>query len=449
MTRGPDTRYARTDDGVHVAFQILGEGPGDLLCLGYGNMVSIDMRDEEPHFRLFERRLSSFSRLIRYDPRGLGLSDPIPAGAPSSVEQGVDDLIAVLDAVGSERAALFAVGGSSLTALVAAASHPDRVSSLVLIHGYARLSRETDYPCGFPQERLDGFLDSVLDVSADAEEPADDVLLAPSLGNDPQYRDWWRRAGRRSASPASARVMLTSAFGADVRPALPLIAAPTLLLHRIAAPFSIGLSRYLADCIPTARLIELPGHDHMPYAGDNDALVEEIEEFLTGVRAATGSDRVLTTVLFTDIVASTQHAARSGDRNGSELLDRHDSMVREQLRRFRGQEIKTTGDGVLATFDGPARGMRCAEAICAGARRLGIEVRAGLHTGEVELRGDDVSGIAVHLAQRVSALAAPSEVLVSRTVMDLVAGSGIEFDRRGEHELKGLDSSWQLFALKS
>ena len=445
---GPETRYARTSDGVHVAYQTLGDGPRDLVCVGFGNMVSIDMRDEEPHFGRFERRLASFSRYIRFDPRGLGLSDPIGSGTPGGVEQGVDDLVAVLDAVGSERAALFAVGGSGVTSLVAAATHPERVASLVLINGYARRLWAEDYPWGIPQHVLDGFIDSVTNVSGRSEESIDDVdLMTPSLSGDPEFRAWWKRAGQRSASPASARAMLTMMFEADVRSVLPLITAPALLIHRINSILPTEFSRYLADHLAQTRLVELSGRDHFPWAGDNDALLDEVEEFLTGVRAHAESDRVLAAVLFTDIVGSTEQAVRSGDRSWHDLLDRHDRMVREELRRFRGHEIKTTGDGVLATFDGPARGMRCAQAICAGARRLGIEVRAGLHTGEIEVRGDDVSGVAVHIAQRVSAVAAPNEVLVSRTVVDLVAGSGVEFDERGRHELKGLDGTWSLFAV--
>jgi len=448
----PETRYAKTADGIHVAFQTLGEGPLDLLCVGYGNMISIDLRDDEPHFRRFERRLASFSRFIRFDPRGLGLSDPIAPGTDCSIEQGVEDLISVLDAVKSDQAALFAVAGSALTALVAAATHPERISSLVLMHGYARLAQADDYPYGLPQGLLDHFINSVLDTSEDAPGTGDDIdLLVPSLAEDPEFRSWWKRAGQRSASPASARAMLTMTFTADVRAILPLVTAPTLLLQRLGTGIRHGvhLSRYLADHVAEARLVELPGHDHFPYAGDSDAIVDEIEEFLTGVRSESGSDRILATVLFTDIVGSTERAAQSGDRAWHHLLDRHDHMAREELRRFRGREIKTTGDGILATFDGPARAMRCALAICAGARRLGIEVRAGLHTSEIEMRGDDVSGIAVHIAQRVSALAASSEVLVSRTVVDLVAGSGIEFDDRGQHELKGVAGLWQLFAVRS
>jgi class 3 adenylate cyclase len=444
----PDTSYTRTSDGVHVAYQILGSGPIDLVCVGFGNMVSIDLRDEEPHFARFERRLASFSRYVRFDPRGIGLSDPIGSDTNGGVEQGVDDLVAVLDAVGSERAALFAVGGSGVTSLVAAATHPERVASLVLVNSYARMAWDADYPWGIPQHVLDGFIDSVLDVSGEPEGSVDDVdLMAPSLSSDPEFRAWWKRSGQRSASPASARAILTMVYGADVRSALPLITAPALLIHRNASVLPVEFSRYLGDRLSEAQLVELPGRDHFPWAGENEALLDEVEEFLTGARAHTETDRVLAAVLFTDIVGSTEQAVRSGDRSWHDLLDRHDRMVREELRRFRGREIKTTGDGVLATFDGPARGMRCAQAICAGARRLGIEVRAGLHTGEIEVRGDDVSGIAVHIAQRVSAVAGANEVLVSRTVVDLVAGSGIEFDDRGDHELKGLSGSWQLFAV--
>jgi class 3 adenylate cyclase len=451
MAGRPETRYARSADGVHIAFQVLGDGPLDLLCVGYGNMVSIDAHDEEPHFERFDHRLASFSRFIRFDPRGLGLSDPLPSGATINTEQGVDDLIAVLDAVGSEHATLFAVGGRAPTALLAAAGHPDRVSSLVLMQGYARLPWADDYPCGTHQRALDRFLDNVLDVS-DERNPdgAGDIeLLAPSLASDADYRDWWQRAGQRAASPASARAMLTAQFETDVRPVLPLVTAPALLLHRRESMYPVALSEYLAAHLPKGHLVVIPGRDHEPYAGDSDAVIDEIEEFLTGVRGDSGTDRVLMTVLFTDIVGSTQRATELGDRAWHELLDRHDRMVREELRRFRGREVKTTGDGMLATFDGPARAMRAAVAICAGGRRLGIGVRAGLHTGEVELRGDDVSGVAVHLAQRVSGLGGTDEVLVSRTVADLVAGSGIEFDDRGQHELKGFEGTWQIFAVRS
>ncbi len=449
VSGGPETRYARSEDGSHVAFQVIGDGPLDLVTVGYGNVVSIDMRDEEPHVRRFEERLASFSRLIRFDPRGIGLSDAPRPGVAAGIELVVDDILTVLDTIGSTRACLFAVGGGGLAALLAAAVHPGRVSSLALLNCYARLPRDEDYPCGIPQRILTSFVDSVLDVGAAPDPTMDDVqLLVPSLSGDRAFREWWARAGRRGASPAAARASLEMSFAGDVRSALPLIDAQALILHRDPSLFSVGHARYLADHLSQARLVVLPGGDHLPFGADSDIVIDEIEEFLTGVRGGVATDRVLTTVLFTDIVGSTERAARSGDRSWHELLDSHDAMARGELRRFRGREVKTTGDGILATFDGPARAIRCAQSICAGAQQLGLEVRAGLHTGEVEVRGDDVGGIAVHLAQRVSSCAAPSEVLVSRTVVDLVAGSGLEFDDRGVHELKGIQGTWGLFAVR-
>jgi class 3 adenylate cyclase/pimeloyl-ACP methyl ester carboxylesterase len=444
-----DTHYARTPDGGHVAYQVLGDGPVDLVCLGYGNMISIDMRDDEPHFARFERRLSSFTRFIRFDPRGIGLSDPIAPQTPRAVEDGVADLIAVLDAVGSKRAAIFAVGNSCHAGLLTCAEYPDRISSLVLMHCYARLVWADDYDWGVPRSSVDAFLDSVLDLDA-TEATLDDVrMLAPSLASDAEYRAWWRRAGQRGASPATARAILKTALLADVRSTLPLIKAPTLVLHRTENElYSRRHSRYLAAHIGNARLVELPGIDNLPFAGDSDAIVDEIDEFLTGVRGSAEADRVLTTLLFTDIVGSTERATNMGDAAWRVMLDQHDAMVRSELRRFRGREVKTTGDGILATFDGPARAIHCAEGIHHGARRLGIEVRAGLHTGEVDARGSDISGIAVHIAQRVSALAGPNEILVSRTVVDLVAGSGLAFDDHGESQLKGVTGSWQLYAVR-
>jgi class 3 adenylate cyclase len=430
---------------------VVGDGPFDLVLLGYGNVISIDARDSEPHVHRFERRLASFSRLVRFDPRGVGLSDPIVDAAAWGVSQSVEDLIAVLDAVRSERAVFCAAGSSGCTAMLAAATYPERISALVLIHGSARRVWAEDYPFGVPRRGIDAFLDSVLDVSGSTDGSVDDAgLMAPSLAGDPEYRAWWRRAGQRGASPSSARAVLTASLLADVRGALPSISAPTLVLHRVGHPFlPMEHGRYLAGHIAGARLVQLSGEDPMPYAGDMDAVIEEIEEFLTGERGASDTDRVLTTLLFTDIVASTEHASRAGDQTWRELLDRHDSMVRAELRRFGGREVKSTGDGILATFASPARAMRCAQAIHDGARRIGVEIRAGLHTGEVQMRGDDVSGIAVHIAQRVSARAGAGEVLVSRTMVDLVAGSGIEFEDRGEHELKGVQGRWRLFAVQS
>ncbi len=289
----------------------------------------------------------------------------------------------------------------------------------------------------------------MLDVSgADPDPDLDDVhLMAPSLQHDRAFRDWWSRAGRQGASPATARIILKAAFGGDVRDQLAAIEAPTLIVHRVPSLFLVDHARYLAAHIRDARLVELPGGDHLPFGEGSDAVVDEIEEFVTGTRGGAATERILTTVLFTDIVGSTERATREGDRSWHDLLDRHDAMVRSELHRFGGREVKTTGDGILATFVSPTQAIRCAASICAGATRMEMQVRAGLHTGEVEARGDDVSGIAVHRAQRISAQAGAGEVLVSRTVVDLVAGSSTAFDERGPYQLKGLDGSWPLFAV--
>jgi class 3 adenylate cyclase len=445
-----ETHYARAEDGAHLAYQVRGDGPRDILCVGYGTFISIDMRDEEPHFRAFEARLGSFGRFIRYDPRGIGLSDPASASLELALEVAAADAIAVLDAVGSERAALFAAGGSGLTSLTVAATYPERVSSLVLVNCYARLGRSADYPEGLSNELIDTFLAGVLAEEGEATEVDDAGLMAPTLAQDPTYRAWWKRAGQRGASPSSARALLPASLGGDVRSRLGKVGCPTLVVQRKKdRVLSPGHGRYLAEHIAGAQLVELPGADHLPYSGDAAAIVDEIEEFLTGARSGGDPERVIMTILFTDIVGSTEQAERLGDRSWRLLLDRHDEMLREQLRRFRGREIKTTGDGMLATFESPTSGMRCALAILASADQVGLEIRAGIHTGEVERRGDDVSGIAVHIAQRVSSMAGAGDVFVSRTVADLVTGSAFEFEDRGDHPLKGVAGTWRLFRLRS
>jgi class 3 adenylate cyclase len=441
--------YASADDGAHLGYQVLGDGVPKIVSCGYGTMVSIDMRDEEPHIRAFEDRLTQLGGLLRFDPRGIGLSDPVVPGAALTTQDLVRDLIAVLDHAGVDRAALIGVGTGSAPALATAADHPDRVSSLILHNGSPRLARAPDYPFGIPPKLIDAFLDNVLDTQDQAAAPGDDIrMLAASLADDPAYRAWWAKAGRRGASPSSARAIMSCMFAADTRDLLPTIACPTLVLHRVDTRFlSVEHARYLAAHIPSSHLVELAGRDHMPYAGDAEAVLGEIEEFLTGARSSGGGHRVLATILFTDIVGSTQQATRLGDGPWRELLDVHDQLVRAELARRNGREIKTTGDGILATFAGPAQGMQCARAIIDGARALGLEIRAGVHTGEVEMRGADVSGVGVHIAQRVSSAAGPGEILVSRTVVDLVTGSGIRFHDRGEHELKGVPGPWLLFAV--
>lgn len=448
MTAVPRTRYASSGD-VHIAYQVLGQRPLDLLLFTAAN-VSIDSMDEEPALVRFHDRLLTFSRLIRFDSRGLGLSDPLAQSELPALEQWVDDAVAVLDAVGVRSAAVLVDLDSASKAIMLAATHPDRVSRLVIINGTARVQAAPDYPFGVPAEVLDMFLGAVTKPDA-VEEGFDDLaLFAPSVQDDPAFRSWWVRAGRRSASPSTARAILRMHFLADVRELLPLVRAPVLVVHRgDCLTIRSEHGRYLAEHIPDASYLELPGQDSLYWVGATEEMLAEIEQFLTGTSQAPEPDRVLATVLFTDIVGSTGQASAMGDRAWRDRLDSHDAMVRRQLERFRGKEVNTTGDGFLATFDGPARAIQCACALRDGAQQLGVVVRVGLHSGEVELRGDDIAGISVHIGARVVAIAEPGEVLVSRTVADLVAGAGIEFDDRGERELKGVPGSWRVYAVRA
>ena len=445
MTADAGTRYARSGD-AHIAYQVLGEGGPDLLYLSSGT-ISIDSIDDEPGFARFHRNLASFSRLIRMDLRGIGLSDPIDPSVPPSLEQWVGDALAVLDAVGSERAALCGADEGALVAMLTAAAHPTRTAALILLNAYPRLRRDSDYPHGLPDHLVTRFTQAVL-ADYDIERSfADLEVFVPAVAADPRFQQWWQRAGNRGASPATAHALAQTRFQTDLRPVLPAIQAPTLVVHRKGNRAAlVGHGRYLADHIPGARYVELPGDEHLPYVGDSDTIVAEIEEFLTGMRRV-DADRVLATILFCDIAHSTDLVSELGDRRWHTLLDAYYAMIRRQLERFAGREINTTGDGVLATFDGPARAIRGAQAIRDGARQLGIDVRVGLHTGEVETMGDDIGGLAVHLGERVCAAAEPGEVLASRTVVDLVAGSGITFSDRGERELKGVPDRWQLYAV--
>ena len=410
-------------------------------------MVSID-RDDEPHLRRFDRRLASFTRLIRFDPGGFGLSDPLSDGSVVSLESWSEDAVAVLDGIGSDRAALLATAAGGLPALLLAATRPERVAALVLVHCWPRLLRDTDYPWGVPLHVFDRFVSAVTDPGQH-DDPLDDVeMMAPTVSSDAEFRAWWKVASQRSASPARARAMDLLAASADLRPLLPAIRVPTLVLHRRDSPFvGVGHARFLAEHIPNARIVELEGRDHLPFVGATEELLSEIEEFLTGMRGAPSSERVLATILFSDIVGSTARAAELGDRRWRELLEDHDHMIARQVRRFDGRLVKGTGDGVLAVFDGPGRAIGAGLAMRDAARQLGLQVRVGIHTGEVERRGDDVSGIAVHIAARVQALALPDEVFVSRTVADLVAGSGFAFRDHGRHELKGVPGTWELLAV--
>jgi class 3 adenylate cyclase len=424
------------------------EAPG-LLVFSSG-MLPIDSMADEPMLARLHERLASYNRVVRFDMRGIGMSDPLTPSSPPTLEQWASDAVAVLDAAGLERVWLFAPRDGSLLGVFLAASHPGRVANLVVVNGSPRAGRADDYPAGIPRRLLDRFLD--VNFEPDAVERGLDFLAfaAPTVAGDESFRAWWTRAGYRGASPATARAVNEVLFGADVRALLPLVRAPTLVLHRRdTETFRPGHGRYIAEHVPAAKYVELDGVDDLYWVGNTEQMHEEIEEFLTGARHSAPADRVLATVLFTDIVESTRRAAEIGDRRWGELLDRHDAAVRRQLDRFRGRQIKTTGDGVLATFDGPARAVTCACAVRDAAAQLGLDIRAGIHTGEVELRGDDIAGMAVNIAARIEALAAPRQVLVSRTVVDLMVGSGIETAGAGEHSLKGVPGSWQLFAVAS
>jgi class 3 adenylate cyclase len=443
-TEAPETRYARSGD-YSIAYQVVGEGELDLVYVP-GLASHLEVFWEEPAYSRFLHRLASFSRLILMDRLGTGLSDRLPPNQASTFEQRMDDIRAVMDAVGSERAAV--LGWSEGAALCAtfAATYPQRTTGLVMYGGMPRLVRAEDYPFGLQEEFAQEWIANVPSAWGQDEELL--RLWAPSVADLPEPRRWFARFGRLAASPGSATALFRMVRDLDIRGVLPAIRVPTLLIHRTGDTLiRVEHARYMAERIPEAHLVELPGEDHLWWFGDQDAIVDEVEEFLTGARSAPEADRVLATVMFTDIVASTERAAELGDRRWRELLASHEALVRRELGRHRGREVKTTGDGFLATFDGPARAIGCARAIAEAVRPLGIEVRAGLHTGECEVMNGDVGGIAVHTGARVSAEAGPGEVLVSSTVKDLVAGSGIEFEDRGTHELKGVPGEWRLYAV--
>jgi class 3 adenylate cyclase len=440
------TRYARSD-GAHLAFATFGDGPLDILHFT-SMIISIDAIDDEPHLARVRRRLSSFARVIEMDPRGIGLSDPIGGNEPLTVETAARDALAVLDAAGAESVAVLAPAGAGPIAIELATMAPDRISAIVFVNAYARLLWAEDYPMGYPEELIEGFLRDNPDPDVEWSNQGDDdiTLMAPSLRNDSRFIAWLQRESHRAASPAAARLYLATNILADVRPLLSGITVPTLVLHRQHNRFlPVAHGRYLAAHIPGATLIELPGADHMMFSGDADTLLDEIEEFLTGRRQGT-ADRVLTTVLFTDIVDSTRRVSELGDAAWRAQLDHHDAAVRGQIARFGGREVNTTGDGFVATFDSPTQAVRCGQAIVAPA--LALPVRVGIHTGECERRGNDLAGVAVHIAARVAGLAADAQVLVSRTVCDLVSGSALQFEDAGDHELKGVPGRWQLFAVK-
>jgi pimeloyl-ACP methyl ester carboxylesterase len=439
----PETRYARSGD-VHIAYQVVGDGPFDLVLVpGWVSHVEEFWNDLDAAY--WFRRLASFSRLILFDKRGTGMSDRVPETALPTLEQRMDDVRAVMDAAGSERAALlgFSEGGSM--SLLFAATYPERTLALALYATYARRLWAPDHPWGPTAEEREAFHKRVertwgtLDIVQER---------APSLARDERVARELAGRMRRSASPGAAVTLARMNAQIDVRHILPSVRVPTLVLSRTGDPQGPpGAGRYLAQHIAGARFVELPGDDHLPWVGDRDQIADHIEEFLTGTRHVVEPDRVLATVLFTDIVGSTERAAMLGDRRWRALLGEHHAAVRRELDRFRGREVHTAGDGFLATFDGPARAVRCATAIGQAVMPLGLEVRAGVHTGEIEIMDDDVGGIAVHIGARVAALAGPGEVLVSSTVKDLVAGAGLMFEPRGTHVLKGVPDEWRLFAV--
>jgi class 3 adenylate cyclase len=439
----PRTLYARNKEGQFVAYQVYGNGPPDIVFIPDW-VTNLEIMREEPTLARFLDRLASFGRLICFDKRGTGVSDPVPLGAIPTWEEWMDDVVTVMDAVRSERAAVLGHGDGGQMALLFAATHPNRTLALVLADAYARRSRAPNYPCGVPPRVAEQMLEVVLTTWGTGEIS---VHGAPSLAGSPSFVDWRGRYERLSMSPGQFRALYPLTYELDFRPVLQTIRVPALVLHRAGNPYvHPDNGRYLAEHIEGAEFLEVPGEDHLFHAGDTGALLGPVQEFLTGTKESSVEDRVLATVLFTDIQGATEHAGRLGDRAWGDLLERHHAMVRRELARFRGREVDTAGDGFFATFDGPARGVRCALAIRDAVRSLELEIRAGLHTGECELIGDKVGGIALHIGARVMQTAEAGEVLVSRTVKDLVAGSGLEFTGRGVHELKGVAGDWELFA---
>jgi class 3 adenylate cyclase len=438
----PDTRYARSGD-VGIAYQTIGEGEMDLV-IAFPFVSHLDLLWESPALAHFMTRLSSFARVILFDRRGVGLSDPVDGAA--TLEERMDDVRAVMDAAGSERAALLGMSEGATMCLLFAATYPERTSALVLWGAMARSTRADDYPWAPEKEAVEEAQSEL--IAPLWGQGATIEIFSPSLADDARAREFQARFERQAASPMRVQQLLQTFLATDVRDALPLVQTPTLVLHRREDhAVSFRAARWLAEQIEGSRYVELPGQDHFPWVGDSDAALAAIEEFLTGVRPQPATERVLATVLFTDIVDSTRLATELGDRRWRERLEEHQELVRERLRQYAGREVKTTGDGFLAIFDGPSRAAECARAIVADLPGLGIEARAGLHTGEVELMGDDVGGIAVHVAARISALAGPGAVLASRTVRDLAVGSSVGFDPAGRHALKGVPDEWEVYAV--
>jgi pimeloyl-ACP methyl ester carboxylesterase len=439
----PETSYARSGD-LSIAYQVTGEGPIDLLVVP-GWVSNVEHAWEEPDMAAFLRRLASFSRLILMDRRGTGLSDRVER--LPTLEERMDDVRAVMDAAGSRAAALLGISEGGPMCALFAASHPERTAALVLCNSFARVVNDADYTCGHPRHEFEAFIDRIAESWGRGRAA---TLFAPSRAGDPAFRERWGRYERLSVSPGGIRVLMRMLFETDVRDVLPSVRVPTLVIRRAgdrAVPAAAG--RLLAERIPGARYLELPGADHFPWTEDPEAILRAVQEFLTGEAPPAGfePDTVLATVLFTDLADSTAQLSRLGDRRWSELLQRYHAILRTETARHGGREVDTAGDGFLAVFDGPARAIRCASAARDAVARLGLALRAGVHTGECQVADGKVTGIAVHVGARVAAAAPGGEVWVSRTVKDLVAGSGLRFAERGEHELKGVPESWRLFAV--
>ena len=440
----PATRYAKSPDGVSVAYQVNGDASLDLLfppSLG----VPIDLLWEDPGFARFAKRLGGFSRTILYEPRGLGASggDCLDVLTDEIMDA---DITAIFDAAGCKGVVFVGTGTAGFGAIRYAATHPERGSALILMDTYAHYVREDEYPWGVPPEILEQIVTSAAQGRGTAESLE---ILAPSKTGDEQFQAWYARGERLGLRPDQLAALMGSAWMEDVRGLLPTLAVPTLVLHRGGNRFiEVGAGRYLAEHIPGAKYVELPGEDHLFFVGDTDALLDEIEEFLTGHHQAPEGDVVTATVLFTDIVSSTEQSARMGHRKWTKLTDDHDAMVRAALQRYRGHEVKTIGDGFLATFDATTRAVRAGTEIVAAAKSMGLEVRAGVHIGEVEVRPDDVVGLAVSIAKRICDLAGPGQVFVSEAVKGLLVGSGITLTEEGTHVLKGVPDEWRLFAVE-
>ena len=438
----PETKYAKSED-INIAYQVTGEGPFDLVLVP-GWVSHIEYAWEQPYYAKFLHRLASFSRLIILDRRGTGLSDPI-AQLPT-LEQRMEDVRAVMDAASSERAALFGISEGGPMCTLFAATYPQRTSSLVLYGTIAKGSPAPDYPWRPTNEEAE---EGLKELERNWGRGITVKRYAPSLANDKEFLMSWGKFERLGLSPGRVRLLKQMARECDVRHILSVIRVPTLVIHRLGDQVTpIEGARYLAEHIPGSKYIELPGEDHFPWVGDINAILKEVQEFVTGVRYVPEIDRVLTTVLFTDIVGSTEQAVKIGDFQWRDLLEQHHSIVRNELVRFRGVEVDTAGDGFFATFDGPARAIHCACAIRDAVAKIGLTIRAGLHTGECEVMINKFSGIAVHIGARVMEKANPGEVLVSNTVKDLVAGSGIHFNDRGLNTLKGIPGDWRLFLVE-